>query len=77
MIKWKPSTWNDKMEKSCDYSIFLYFPNIITDHYIYQQGPSYVRFKAEIFFDTETITTKYLGTLDTTSLLKVNDFIFI
>ncbi|XP_063689606.1 proton-coupled zinc antiporter SLC30A9, mitochondrial-like isoform X2 [Bolinopsis microptera] len=34
------------------------------------EGPSYVRFKAEIFFNTEIITKKYLDTLDTTSLLR-------
>ncbi|KAL5271571.1 hypothetical protein ACHWQZ_G002008 [Mnemiopsis leidyi] len=34
------------------------------------EGPSYVRFKAEIFFNSEVITKKYLDTLDTTSLLQ-------
>jgi len=34
------------------------------------EGPSYVRFKAEVFFNSEVITKKYLDTLDTTSLLK-------
>ena len=35
------------------------------------QGPSYVRFKAEIFFNSEVITKKYLETLDTSTLLQV------
>merc|ERR1719204_443099 len=34
------------------------------------EGPSYVRFKAEIFFNSEFITKKYLDTLDTATLLK-------